>query len=209
MRRAFCFLCGKRTEKLKEGYCDSCYSKEHKSLIVPDKIEVTVCSKCNKVKIGNKWSENEIKEAVKRKIKSVPKNALIETKQLSKKKLELVIKTSEEYKTRVHLNRIMCPICSKISSGYYESIIQLRGDDIDRFYKIVSREIKKSKNPKAFFNVKDTKNGLDFYIGGKSVANSVADYLKRRYKLKIKKSYKLVTRKDGRDVYRTIISVRI
>ena len=53
----FCFLCGKKTEKLIEGYCEECYNKEFKLIEAPKEISFIICSRCNRIKYKNKWKD--------------------------------------------------------------------------------------------------------------------------------------------------------
>ena len=61
----------------------------------------------------------------------------------------------------------------------------------------------------AFYRIEQKGKDLDFLIGSKSAARKVAQFLKRKHGGKIKYSYKLVTRREGKDLYRNIILVRI
>jgi len=208
MRRTFCFLCGKETENLKDGYCEECYFEKHIEKTLPDKIEFVVCSKCKKVKIGNKWTEKPLENFITDKFEL----GGAEIRQKDPKRFEIAYKTSLGKEIKhvmiVHQNRIMCPVCSRMSGGYYEAIIQIRGNNVEKLLKKVDIEIRKSDNPKAFYRLEKTRGGVDLYVGSKSLAKSVAENIRKRYELEIKKSFTVVTKKEGRGVNRTIIMIR-
>jgi NMD protein affecting ribosome stability and mRNA decay len=96
----------------------------------------------------------------------------------------------------------LCPECCKRSGGYYETIIQLRGNVSERILDIIGKETRDT-----FYRVEKVKNGLDLYIGNENIAKKIACMLKRNYKFKVKKSFKLYTKKEGKDIYKTTILI--
>lgn len=103
------------------------------------------------------------------------------------------------------IEKSICPRCSRILGRYYEAIIQLRGNINDDILKFIDKMM---KNKKSFYRSEILKEGIDLYVERKAVAKSVAEQLKRNFKCKLKKSFKLITKRDGKDVYRTIILAR-
>jgi len=209
--RKFCFVCGKKTEELIEGYCEECYSKETKLIEIPKKFEIIVCSKCDLMKFRNRWIEGIPEDIIRKKVKVLGDDVKIKIKRndtyqiIAKGYPENSKKLKKEvYDLNVHLNKIVCSICAKRLSGYYEAIIQLR--DIDLF-DYVDEEIRKMNDKSAFYRVEEVRGGLNIYIGSKGAANKVASLLRKKG-YKIKKTFKLVTKKLGKNVYRTIISVK-
>lgn len=208
MTRLFCFLCGKETETLKEGYCEECFFEKHIERSLPNKTEFVVCSKCKKVKIGNKWTEKPFDQFI------IDRFNLgeAEIKQKDPKRIEIIYKTSIGKEIKhimvVHQNRLMCPVCSRMSGGYYEAIIQIRGNNVESLLKKVDAEIRKSPNPKAFYRLERTRGGVDLYVGSKAVAKSAAENIRKRYELETKKSFTVVTKKEGRGVNRTTILIK-
>ncbi|MFQ6009724.1 MAG: NMD3-related protein [Candidatus Aenigmatarchaeota archaeon] len=219
----FCFVCGKRTEELIDGMCSDCFAEKQEIVAFPKRIEITRCSKCDMVKIENRWMRWEPKLLLK---KAKVKGKVMEFKVKENKKFVIEIggypKGSDKVKMErhevvVHFNVIVCPVCSRELGGYYEAIIQIRWKTpesrirfgevnnfvADELYKI------KERDRMAFFRVEPKKEGTDFFVGSKKATKKVVQKLKEKYKADVKQSYTLVTRKDGRDVYRNIYSVRI
>lgn len=216
---AFCFLCGKRTEKLIEGYCEECYNKKFSLIELPKSFSITACSKCDLVKIANKWQKFEPEKFFKQKSKICGKIDKLEIKKqdnvfkiICSGYLNGSEKLKEEmYEVCVKLNKIICPACSRLYGGYYEAILQLRGKISSNILDFIS---KKSRNllltdKKAFYRVEQKKEGINIYFGSKGSANHIALELKNRFGCEIKRSFKLFTKKDGRDVYRNVILIRI
>jgi len=214
----FCFLCGKKSEKLIEGYCEECYNKQFQLIEVPKEIDVTLCSKCGLVKERNKWKDIGIEDFIKNKIKIIGKDVEIRIERNdtfeihAKGYLNNSKKLKEEVQEIVvNENKIVCPNCFKRFGGYSEAILQLRGNITNEILNFVDDQIVSDflKNKKIFYRIKEVKGGFDLYINNKSLARKIAIILKNKYKAEVKKSFKLVTRKQGRDIYKNIILIRI
>ena len=208
----FCFVCGKNTEKLIEGYCEECYNKKFRLLIVPKEITVKVCSKCNRIKYGNVWRDIEVEEILKDKIKILGKNVDLKIRREdniihidargflknSKKPKE------EKYDIRLKTNKVVCTDCSRRFGDYYEAILQLRGDT-DGAIEFLTDNL----SGESIYKIERVKNGIDVYLVDSHTANNVSKQLRKRFNAKTKKSFKLVTRKQGKDIYRSVFVVRI
>jgi len=209
----FCFLCGKKTEKLIEGYCEECYEREFKLIKAPEKIFINACSNCGKIKEENKWKDMKLEVAIANKIKILGNDVSL-TMEKTDDIFHIYAKgflknhtheKEERHHTRVHVNKMLCPDCTKERTGYYQSILQLRGKITDEILDFTDKQI----SEKSFYKVKEVKGGIDLYIGKKSVAESTANTLKKSFKAEVKKSFKQVSKKEGKNVYTDVISVRI
>ncbi|MBU4548119.1 MAG: hypothetical protein KKH76_04915, partial [Euryarchaeota archaeon] len=144
----FCPQCGSSDTQLVEGLCKTCFLKEFYLLKLESEIVVTLCTSCHSQIQEGKWRELGLPE------EEIIYQALEENIQISplveKSEIDLEIihrrgsladcmviakgvvfgeEITQEYKTTVRLNKTVCPDCSKIASGYFESVIQLRADD--------------------------------------------------------------------------------
>ena len=209
----FCFLCGKKSEKLIKGYCEECYKSKFKLIEVPQELSVTICKRCNKINEKNKWKEAEIDEILRDKIKVFGKSVKISfekndnVKVHAKGFLEESKDAKEEvYEVKIKLRKRLCSDCFKKSGKYYESIVQIRGsltdEDMDSIDDIVIER-------GGFYRIEEVKGGYDFYVSSKSLAKKIAEFLRKKYKVEIKKSFRLFTRKEGKDIYRDTILLRI
>jgi len=204
----FCFICGKKTEKLIEGYCEDCYNKNYSLIKIPKEINVIKCSKCDRFKSRNAWIDGEIEDLIKNDIKILGGNVKIRiegNKIFATGFLRDSKKSKEETcETNIKIKKILCPNCSKKLGDYFESTIQLRGDVTEEILDFIDEKFRE----KTFYKIERVKGGLNLCIGNKNIANQVAEELKRRYTLEIKKSFKLFTKKDGKDVYKCTILIR-
>jgi len=209
----FCFLCGKKTENLIKGYCEECYNKKFKLIEMPEEILVTLCSKCNKIKEKNKWKDIEIDEFLRNKIKILGKNVKIKIEKndvlrvYAKGFLEGSKNPKKEvHETKIKINKEVCLECSRRFGKYYEAIIQIRGnitnDDINSIDDIVLMG-------KGFYKIEEVKGGYDFFVSDKHLAEKITDLLRKKYETEIKRSFKIVTKKEGKDIYKNVILVRI
>jgi nonsense-mediated mRNA decay protein 3 len=212
--RKFCFVCGKGTANLAEGRCEDCL-KGRALAILPEKIEVTQCAKCGKALMKNKWIEYSPEKTAGSFAKVSGKLKRVEAKTDGKKlKMTFIIEppssggeTREEHEASFHINRIICPSCSRKHSGYYEAVLQLRGfgegdmEKMNDIFEMIER--------KSFCLVKDVKGGVDIKIGNKLAVDSAAKIIRAKFpNSEMKKSSKIVTKIDGRDVHRKFILVR-
>ncbi len=209
----FCFLCGKKSECLVKGYCEECYKRQFQLIQVPEVISITICTKCQKIKERNFWRDIEIEKIIRDSVKIIGRDVEIRierndnAKVFAKGYLEDLKKIKEEvHEVKLKLNKQMCSDCSKMFGKYYETLIQVRGDlTNDDFDDIGDIILKRG----GFYRIKEVRGGHDFYLSSKNLAKSVTDLLRRRYRIEIKKSFTLVTRKEGKDIYRDTVLVRI
>lgn len=214
----FCFVCGKKTEKLIEGYCEDCYNEKFKLIEAPNRVYVTVCSKCGMIRQENKWVDKEIDDIIIEKIKIHGRGVKlkIEKNDIAEIYAKGFLKGSKKIKEETHevelkIDKLICPNCSKRFGEYYESVIQLRGNITDEVLNSIDSLVlsEYQKNKKAFYRIEIVKGGFDLFLGNKSIANRIENLLSKRYKSEIKKSFKLITRREGKDIYRNIMLVRI
>jgi len=213
-----CFLCGKRTNKLTEGYCEECYNKEFKLIKLPKELKITICSKCGCLKEKNTWKNLELEDLVKQKIRILGEkvNVKLEVNDIVKIYAKGFLNNSkkikeEYYEIPLNENKIICPTCSRRYGNYHEGIIQLRGDVISEILDFIDDQMTSEvlKDKRVFYKIKRVKGGYDLYMSDKHITNKISDLLKKKFKVKIKKSYKLVTRKKGKNIYKSTILVRI
>jgi len=203
----FCFVCGKKTDKLLEGYCEDCYNKKFNLIKIPEDLQILQCSKCKKLKDGILWTDKDVEDLIKKKIKLLGECTKIEVKgnkicvwgtlEKSKRPKE------ESHEINLKIVKVVCPNCSKRLGGYYETTLQIRGNATNAILNFLDEEI----NKKSYYRLEQIKGGFNLYVGDKDVAKKAAEFLSKKYKFKIRKTYRLFTKKDGRDVYKSIITI--
>ena len=209
-----CHSCGNNFKELREGLCDGCYSREFRLLEVPKKIMVIVCKNCGNIienrKRSDKNLEDVIKDGIKHKAEDVKFSIDIKNKHLYATGFIYSEKREEKYHLYLEEKKVLCERCTKMKSGYYESTIQLRGDIPREAMGFIVNHMNKlsERNENAFYRVEDVKGGINIFFGSKSIANNIAEQMKKQLKAQLKRSYKLHTRRDSKNIYRDVISVR-
>jgi len=234
--RRFCYICGTVTRELREGLCKSCFSSEKQELKIPKKMEVLVCRECSQYFIGQ-WKNAKAPNA--RSPEALAKQALKRHLGKGTGSLKTVIRvlgqrpkgkgltaelevtaSSDAHDTgggsKLHasldVKEVLCPICSKKAGGYYEATIQLRSDSIKKIAEEARKVLNQlAKKDRLAFIVEETQQagGMDLKIGSAKAAKTLGSHFKSRYKAKVKETATLVGRKEGRNIYRKTVLIRI
>ncbi len=236
----FCPECGSTDKEMVGNICIDCFLKEFQMIEVPKRIEVEICSHCHSKLEEGKWSEEFIPEeeiifrALERNIKVADEvedeNISLEIDQIKgtlatcfieAKGLVHGVEIEENHDTEVKIKKTVCPSCSKMQSGYYETVVQFRADNREikpeeyaKADEVVERTlIKLAKSDKLAYcpQIAKLKEGCDYYIGSFKSGNKVAEALKEEFGGIIKESPRLISedKSTGKGLYRVWISVRI
>ena len=236
----FCPECGSTEKEMVGDICIDCFLKDFQMIELPNRIEVQICSHCNSKLEEGKWSEENIPEeeiiyrALERNIKIADEvsNEIInlEIDQIKGTIASCYVEVlgevhgtqlEETHDSEVKILKTVCPSCSKIQSGYYETVVQFRADkreirteEYAKADKIVERTlIKQSKKDKLAYcpQIAKLKEGYDYYIGSFKSGHKVAEALKEEFGGTIKESPRLISedKSTGKGLYRVWISVRI
>ncbi|MEW6011387.1 MAG: 60S ribosomal export protein NMD3 [Euryarchaeota archaeon] len=236
----FCPQCGSSDTQLVEGLCKTCFLKEFYLLKLESEIIVTLCTSCHSQIQEGKWKELGLPEeeiiyqALEENIHVSPmvENVEIELEIIHRRgslaDCRVIAKgvvfgeeITQEYKTTVRLNKTVCPDCSKIASGYYESVIQLRADNRPLYQEeialadeIIALNLNKleKKNRMAYITQRTPmKEGMDYYIGSQKAAKKLINKLREQLGGLVKESPRLMgqDKSTGKGLYRTWISLRL
>ncbi|MBQ2226625.1 MAG: hypothetical protein II426_03620 [Methanobrevibacter sp.] len=236
----FCPECGSTDKEMVGDICIDCFLKEFQMIELPERIEVQICSHCNSKLEEGKWSDEFIPEeeiiyrALERNIKIADEveneDINLEIDQIKGTIASCYVEVvgevhgtqiDEIHETEVKLLKTVCPTCSKVQSGYYETVIQFRADSREikpQEYKkadeVVERTlIKQSKKDKLAYcpQIAKLKEGYDYYIGSFKTGKKVAEALTEEFGGIIKESPRLISedKSTGKGLYRIWISVRI
>lgn len=236
----FCIECGSTDKKMIGEICIDCFLKEFQMIEIPENINVEICSHCNSRLEEGKWQESFIPEeeiiyrALERNIKI---NDLVENEDINLEidqmkgtiancLVEVVgevygVSLDETHDVSVRILKTVCPTCSKIQSGYYESVVQFRADsreikkeEYEMANEIVARTLDKQvKVDKLAYcpQIAKLKEGYDYYIGSLKTGRKIAENLKEEFGGIIKESPRLISedKSTGKGLYRIWISIRI
>lgn len=236
----FCPECGSTDKEMVGDICIDCFLKEFQMVEIPKRIEVEICSHCNSKLEEGKWSEEFIPEeeiifrALERNIKVADEvedeNISLEIGQIKGTLANCFIEAKgkvhgveieENHESEVKIKKTVCPTCSKMQSGYYETVVQFRADNREikpeeygKADEIVERTlIKQAKSDKLAYcpQIAKLKEGYDYYIGSFKSGNKVAEALKEEFGGIIKESPRLISedKSTGKGLYRVWISIRI
>ena len=221
-----CPSCG-RTEspqlKFIQSFCEQCHFQHHKLYDAPPLLDVEQCQKCRKARLSGEWkafSNDELKKWLVGKIKTpfkIKSSGLRLQETLSeegKRNYDAYLDVEFEAEgitvkriipIRIRISQTQCRECSLRSGGYFEAIIQLRGDR-EKIEKLANRIARRVEREKGFVSkTEEKKEGLDMYISSKQSAHEALGWLKAHYNT----SRTLAGRKEGKELYRTTYCIRL
>ena len=236
----FCVECGSTDKKMVGDICIDCFLKDFQMIEIPENIKVEICSHCNSRIEEGKWTDSFLPEdeiiyrALERNIKisNLVENEIINLEidqikgTIANCYVEVVgevygVQLDETHDTSVRIMKTVCPTCSKLQAGYYESVVQFRAnnrdikaEEYDKADEVVKRTLnKQSKSDKLAYcpQIAKLKEGYDYYIGSLKSGRKVAESLKEEFGGIIKESPRLISedKSTGKGLYRIWISVRI
>jgi nonsense-mediated mRNA decay protein 3 len=223
MKKKFCPKCGKTVEKIYDNLCKDCFLlRVSFAGKLPDKIIVRRCKSCEKIFVGKKTA-NTVENAIDLILSDLLKQPEIHAATYrvvgSKVYINLTLKVNDLQKTEEKISNliiknIFCQHCHMKSTGYYQSILQLRVPS--NLLSIVLAEVENQieafnqYDNLAFISKIDKRpEWIDVYIGSKRVAKQISKYLKNKFKASIKISRKLSGYISGKKVYRDTILIEI
>ncbi len=238
MNYILCPKCGKEVKNLMVNVCKTCYIEKYRLAELPEVIEIDICSKCGSVFDRGQWTyTGTIDDVIVKKIEDLLLihdmadniELSFESDKHSANNYHIYIRVdasvlnepvSQSLNTEIRINYKSCDICSRISGGYYEGIIQIRAqnriptDDekehcMDIMSEVLTNQEKKGDRFSFITDVQELKEGLDVYIGssksGRNVCKAIEDELGGSFL----ESPSLYGQKDGKDLYRITFSMRL
>lgn len=238
MNSIICPECGNLTQKLFQGRCKDCFLKNFALAHIAPVLHAKICSTCGAHKIKNRWIDDGGLEDVV--IHTVEDSLFvhdmaedigiyIEPRQLTPHLYRVHVEVDamildemfhEELATEVRIVRESCDMCSRISGGYFEAIIQIRAtnripekEEIAECLNIVNDVLVRMKNKGdrfAFISGSlELKEGTDLYVGSSNAARHICKDIISHLGGSFTESASLQGRKEGKDVYRITFSLRL
>lgn len=203
--KQICIICG--SPVFQENLCEDCFVKRHELFEVPLTIKLKHCSNCGSF-YDSRWVKDSVENIIKSKIK--PRGRIAKIYIDISRNHAVVICTGyitpsrklkkESKKISLLMESRKCDNCIKLLSGYYQAVVQIRGPRKDKILKYMMSFAK----PEEIIAEK-SKDGYDIKFIDKKRAEQTAAILKG---FEIKKSYKLVTEKKGKKLYRNFYAIR-
>lgn len=203
MSELICPKCGRTSDKVEfiEAFCIDCYPDNIKC---PRKIEIEQCRSCEKIKIRGEWtrfSRKAINDYVISKCKGDFEAAEYD---LDEQMAEFDIGKKRKKKIELVLLPVLCQQCSRMSGGYFQGIVQLRGDPrkvgkwADRLYEKLSK--------RTFIAKEEEKHGgIDIYVGSSKAVVELLSELR----IDSTMTTKLAGVEKGKRYYRTTFLIRL
>ncbi|MDD5172487.1 MAG: NMD3-related protein [Candidatus ainarchaeum sp.] len=205
MSALICPKCGKTSDTVAfiEAFCVECYPV---SIKVPDKVEFEQCTRCGRARLKGDWTpytDKKIGDLVLAKCRGDFESAGYDVeRQTAVFTMKHGVKV--ERLIPLEMKKTICPQCSRISGGYFEAIIQLRGNraKMEKYALMLISRLEK----KTFIAKTEEKDeGLDLYVGNSKAVVALMGNLGVRALI----TKKLVGRDQGKRLYRTTFMVRL
>lgn len=214
----FCIKCGKKA--VKGNFCKECFLERNSLVKLKNKVVRARVCECGRYTVKEEWKKpkdmiEEITEQnieVQKNTEIIKKN--IETKEFGnriyvyltvKGKIEDISKT-EEHEFEIILKKNKCLLCSRKSGNYHEAVLQLRGVPLKEIKKVFGK-----RDEEYITKIREVKNNktvnYDILLVDKKVAEKIARAL-RSFGYDIKTTFKLVSQKKGKKLYRKFYAVR-
>jgi len=215
-----CPRCGKREEdnNFLEGFCPACFPQMRELARGPKELELPECPRCGRAFLLGSWVPLETRALsawllpkIRSKYPILRSKAWLEgtaSTRVAVAELELDVE-GQLFKYPL---RISAPVLKRLceddlrkAAGYFESIIQLRGDS-ERVSKYGDRVAKRVEALGSFVTkVEEVRGGVDLYLGSNIAAHKVISELDKPYET----SRALGGVRQGKQVYRVTYSVRL
>lgn len=208
MKDLICIKCGE--EAWKNNLCRRHFI-ENRKLMDAKGFSVTICRNCGSHYDG-KWIDSSLEKSLvdmaRKRILSKIKTKIVSVRKINRIQLKITatariggIKKMEEKIVNILLKKRLCDNCVRLSGGYYEAVLQIRGKNSETLLEKTENSIDKP----AVAGVQKVSNGYDIRLLKKDSARKFVRLL-RGYE--IKKSYKHVTTKKGKAIYRDYYSIK-
>lgn len=201
-----CPKCGKsdKDKMFIEAFCVDCYPYNFK---IPE-IEIEECKRCGNIRFRGEWqpfNRKKFEEYVASKCRGDFSSVNYDSKKESliftvrKGKQEIIIEKS--FKPTIKIS--LCPECSRKAAGYFEGIIQLRGNEyeIKKYQRLLSDLLKKET---FLSKLEEKKEGIDLYVGSSKAVIKILSEMG----LKALMTKKLMGVRNGKRYYRTTFLLR-
>jgi NMD protein affecting ribosome stability and mRNA decay len=209
--KIYCPTCGKSSEEIPfiGEFCYECVTKKIKEEM-PETETVYTCRFCERMNVLGQYKKAS-KESLAEELTSLLKKH-VTVIDFDKKKASLNVvctvdgnKAKFRYDINLKWKFKTCQQCDRKKSGYFEAVIQLRGDKFLIKQMLYSIEGFVNANGAFVTKKEDINEGYDVYISDKKVANEFF----AAYKLKPKRSYTLHGMKKGKELYRNFYLLRL
>ena len=205
-----CPLCNASSADIKffGEFCENCMGKKLKAEL-PGEVELEVCKECGRTRLGKEFVplENAGVELILKSryrgygVKLVSMHLPLARIRVTDKDTGLTVEKPIE----ISFRKTLCETCVRRRGGYYESVIQFRGNPERVNRLIASLQAYLSKNDGFIAKVEELHAGVNVFVSSRAL---VTAFLSRK-NLNSIASFTLHTEKKGKKLYRSTYSVRV
>ncbi len=235
----FCVVCGRTDVPLEGGECADCYARRVPLVRASRHATVILCPTCGSRRVGQHWEPSEAghrltgsdltpllephPEVALRRVRWTEIGGPVLQREFEGA-VEVRFRRSERtvpVRIQVKIEHRTCPECSRRSGRYYTALIQLRAAEeappesagerrawLEREWDAVLPEARATWK-KALSWREALPEGWDYYLTDTIAARALARLMRQRLGAELKESATLYGRKDGRDLYRVTICLRV
>ncbi|MGP8320832.1 MAG: 60S ribosomal export protein NMD3 [Methanosarcinaceae archaeon] len=238
MNFAICPKCGKETGKLYDNVCKNCFFENLRLAELPLVLHAKTCTKCGARFDRGKWSNagnaediviQNVEDALSVHILAENIDIYVEPRKLTPYMYRVRVEVNatvkdepvhQELNTEVRIVREACDMCSRISGGYFEGIVQVRATNrvptvdekmrcLEIANNVVHRMQEKSDRLAFITDSLDLKDGVDIYIGSNNSGRHICRAINMEMGGNYSESPTLFGQKDGKNIYRITFSIRL
>jgi NMD protein affecting ribosome stability and mRNA decay len=199
-----CPICNRSSEEARfyGEFCEFCLGKKLREKL-PTEIEVEQCKDCGRIKVAGAFVP-ETKVGVESLLSRVYRPYKIRLIHSGNGIARMLVTDenqgglSVEHNAHLKIRRTLCGNDAKKRSGYYEAVVQFRGDAGRVGRAVASLERYLEKNDAFVTKAEEKEHGVDVFVSDKRVALS---FITVRH-MKWKGSFELHGEKRGRRLYR-------
>jgi len=218
----FCPLCGEEVNRLygdEKKMCGQCFLERNRLLDIPDEASIEICTECGQMKEGGKWHERFTdKDRIELFFSQFDdEDADIEYSMEKRKKNHKVDYTvnkkglEDSDTVLIELTEVICRNCKGFEGAFTKSKIQVRGENIEEISGLIDKRAQnlEEKNHDDFLvNKSDVEGGLDYILSTEHMSQHIINVVTKRFDLEVSRSYQLIGKRDGKDVYRNTVLLR-
>jgi nonsense-mediated mRNA decay protein 3 len=235
----FCVVCGRSDLPIEDGVCPDCFARRTPLVGAPERPMVVLCPTCGARRVGAHWEGRGRSPALLGAedlypfLEIHPKASVrtVEWQEDSRHPLLREVEgtvhlrfrgteRTEQVRFTVKIEHRTCDECSRRAGHYFTATIQLRGGEDDREKPVPRRDRLRAawdavipeargewRHALSWFE--ELPEGWDFYLTDTLAARSLARLMKGRLGATLKESATLWGRKNGQDVYRVTLCLRV
>ncbi|MBU7013305.1 MAG: hypothetical protein HXS52_09050 [Theionarchaea archaeon] len=212
-----CFQCGKRKARI-EGLCEPCFLEGQPPLFIRN-LKLSKCKECGALHYGS-WRDISLEKVVEEHVPVDDFDYRIEQRDMVVTVSVVARQWFHENQTHafvqqtqftIHVRPSLCDQCSKMLSGYYQAVLQVRRQDhllTEEERALIDSIVVSNLREKDFISqIKERKEGTDFYFSTSKAALRAAHILRKQLGGVVKESYTTVgmDRQKGTDIKRGTI----